>query len=551
MPNLKMKLAILSLLASVASVRAAASNTNSSHPNNPLTVRTSTGTFTGIIDPDAPNTLQWRSIPFAEPPVASRRWLPPAKLRPNNTTRPQYATKFPPSCPQFVSSVESMWNLPLTKGNLIYNGAQNDTSGLEGEATSEDCLYLAIWKPTTPPPTKAGFPVLFFMTGGGFVMGGIDLPWQIPTSWVERSQSAIIVTINYRVNIFGFPNARGLATECISQNLGILDQRAALEWVQENIAAFGGDPARIMQWGRSAGSVSADIHAYAYYDDPIAQSYYMESGVVQSGIEADLTFSNFTFVAQNVGCGSPCGADCEDEDGTAELDCMRRVSPTQISNFIGQYTDRGEAPAIFFSLVQDERIIFRDYEARAAEGKLARRPVLISLTANEFSSLVPWPKENLTEGPWQTLVTEADVVWVCAAYAATVARNQLSTTEAPVFRFQYAAEFPNLNVYDWLGAYHNSETPLVFGTYGLLNHIAPTTEFEVEVSHAMQDRIMAFAEDPYHGPQKKFGWEPRVVSEATGGDVLRFGAGGKVVERIDGVEMDGVCTGLGEYDPFP
>lgn len=202
-------------------------------------------------------------------------------------------------------------------------------------------------------------------------------------------------------------------------------------------------------------------------------------------------------------------------------------------------------------MVPDDHIIFRDYDARAAAGKIARRPSLISLTANEFSSLVPWPKENLTEGPWQPLVTDLDIAWACAAFNATVARNQLSTSEAPVFRFQYAAEFPNLNVYSWLGAYHNSETPLVFGTYGLLDHIAPTTEFQVEVSRAMQDYIMAFAEDPYQGPQNRFGWEPQVVSEASGGYVLRFGAGGKVVQRIDGIEVDGVCKGFGEYDPFP
>ncbi|KAL0934394.1 chlorogenic acid esterase precursor [Colletotrichum truncatum] len=538
-----MKLAILSLIASVAGVHSAASNVSHSES---LTVNTSTGVFTGLIDPEAPNTRQWRSIPFAEPPVGSRRWLPPEKLPHSN--KHQYATKLPPSCPQFVTAVESLWNLSLTKGNLIYNGGQNDSSGLVGEATSEDCLYLAVWTPTSPPP-KGGFPVLFFMTGGGFVMGGVDFPWQIPTSWVERSQSAIIVTINYRVSIFGFPNARGLADG--EQNLGILDQRAALEWVQDNIAAFGGDPTRIMHWGRSAGSISADIHAYAYHDDPIAQSYYLESGVVSSGGAEDPTHSNFSFVAQHVGCESPCGANCTDYNGTAELDCMRLVSFAQITNFIGKYGDLGKRPALSFGPIPDDQIVFRNYEERAAAGKLARRPTLISFTANEFSSLVPWPKENVTEGPWQPPVTAMDIQWVCAGHNATVARNQLSTSEAPVFRFQYAAEFPNLNVYSWLGAYHNSETPLVFGTYGMLDHVAPTTEFQVEVSRALQDHIMAFAEDPYHGPQKIFGWQPQVASEANGGDILRFGAGGKAVQRIDGVEVDGVCNGLGEYDPFP
>ncbi|CAH0052260.1 unnamed protein product [Clonostachys solani] len=502
-----------------------------------LTVRTSTGTYTGLIDPSFPSTRQWRAIPFAEPPIASRRWLPPQKpsLSPNEH---HYSTKFPPSCPQFVTVVESMWSLPLTKGNLIYNGAQNDSSGLVGEATSEDCLYLSIWQPTGPAP-EGGFPVLFFMTGGGWIIGGIDLPWQIPAPWVERSQSAIVVSINYRLNIFGFPNARGLAGG--QQNLGIADQRAALEWTRDNIAAFGGNPGRIIHWGRSAGSISADIHAYAYHDDPIAQAYYLESGTAPFGVGKDLTYSNFSFVARNVGCANPCGVGCDDEDGSAELDCMRQVSFLEISNFIGQYGDR----------VADERIVFSDYEARSNEGKIARVPALISFTANEFSSLVPWPKDNLTEGPWPELVSALAIASVCGLFNATMYKNRIAA-KPPVFRFQYAGVFPNLNVYDWLGAYHNSETTMIFGTYHLLDHIASSTSFQVEVSQSMQDHIMAFVKDPYNGPQDAFNWLPHDASDPNGGDVIRIGGSkGLAAQHIQGVEIDGVCRGIGDYDQFP
>ncbi|KAH7152878.1 acetylcholinesterase [Dactylonectria macrodidyma] len=304
-----MKLAAASLFALVANavLSQAASGTNYSSLDSNLTVRTSTGTFTGIIDADFPNTRQWRAIPFAGPPAGSRRWLPPQKFS-SSPSKHHYANKLRPSCPQFVTAVESVWNLPITKS----------------ETTSEDCLYLAVWTPTAPPPKK-WVPVLFFMTGGGFIIGGIDLPWQIPTPWVDRPQSVIIVTINYRINIFGFPNARRLANG--DQNLGILDQRAALEWVRGNIAAFGGDPGRIMQWGRSAGVVSADLHAYAYHVDPTAQSYYLESGTALTMNPADDSkHFNFSFVAQHVGCAEPCGVGCEDRDGAAELDCMRRIS---------------------------------------------------------------------------------------------------------------------------------------------------------------------------------------------------------------------------------
>ncbi|KAJ7230272.1 acetylcholinesterase [Mycena pura] len=479
-----MKLAILSLFALTLGLKAQCPGSGN------LTVQTSTGTYTGLIDPKFPRTRQFRAIPFAKPPVLSRRWLPPQKLS-SPPSEHHYATRFPPSCPQFVTA-------NLTKGNLIYNGNQN-----------------AVWTPTTAlPQPDTGLPVLFFMTGGGFVIGGVDIPWQLPPSWVERSQSHIVVTINYRVTIFGFPNARGVADG--HQNLGILDQRAALEWVRDNIAAFGGDPGRITMWGQSAGSLAADIHAYAFHQDPIAQAFFMQSGTVFSfSPHEDLSHSNFSFVARHFGCEAPCSDD--DDDGVAELDCMRQVPFAQIVNFIGQYGDRGATPGLFFNGILDDRILFADYNARSEAGLIAHAPVILLTTANEASTGVPYPVQNLTAGPYQPA---------------------------------YAGIFPNLNFYKWLGAYHASDLPIIFGTYGLLDGIANTTAFEVEVSQSVQDHILAFAKDPYHGPQK-MGWEPLVASDPHGGDLIRFGADGKVSQHVDGIEINGACSGVHDYNPFP
>jgi len=542
-----MKLTILSLL-TLAADTVVGQEAKLPKPD-PLTVRTATGTFTGLIDPQFPNTRQFRAIPFAKPPVLSRRWLPPETLSPSNEHR--NTTQFPPSCPQFVSAVPMYYSSDFTRGNTIYNpnsnGDQNDTSGLVGTATSEDCLYLAVWAPQvkTAPQPKAGLPVLFFMTGGGFGIGGIDIPWQMPPSWVERSQSHIVVTINYRLTIFGFPYARGLSNG--QQNLGILDQRAALEWVRDNIAAFGGDPSRITQMGRSAGAVSTDIHAYAFHEDPIAQAHYMQSGTIfgASILPKDSTFSNFTFVARNFGCENPDG----DKDGAAQLECMRRVSFKDIINFIGQYGDRGETPALRFALVPDDRIVFTNYRERAEAGNIARLPVMFSIAANEASAGFWQP--NITTSPDQSIITALDVKsFVCPAFNSTVYRNRMGS-DVPVFRFQHAGTFPNLNYYPWLGAYHASDIPIFFGTYHLLDHVANTTQFEIDVSRSMQDHVLAFLKDPYNGPQKTMGWKPMIASDPNGGDLIRFGAYGVVSQHVDGVEVDGVCQGLGEYDPFP
>lgn len=386
------------------------------------------------------------------------------------------------------------------------------------------------------------------MTGGGFAIGGINIPWQMPTGWVERSQSHIIVTINYRLGIFGFPHARGLSGEAFSQNLGILDQRMALEWVRDNIAAFGGNPQRITQWGRSAGGRSADVHAYAYHEDSIAQGYWLQSGLATGGHLDDPLFSNFSFIARNLGCESKSLQDDEEEAARYELDCMRQISFIEIVNFVGKYMDSHEEPPIAFSTMVDGKIIYDNYENRSEAGLVANRPVIISSTSNEFGSLWPWPADNLTAGPPQDEIDAWNIENSCRAFETTRMRNAL---DIPVFRFQYAGVFPNLNVYDWLGAYHASDIPPSFGTYHLMDHIAPSTQLQKDTSLAMQDAVAAFVQDPYEGPQKEFGWKPMDTSEPGGGVLMRLGAGGKAVQFIDGVEVDGVCEGKGEYDSFP
>ncbi|MCV5168852.1 carboxylesterase family protein, partial [Escherichia coli] len=105
--------------------------------------------------------------------------------------------------------------------------------------------------------------------------GGQDVPVQIPTDWVQRTKSHIVVTLNYRLNIFGFTNALGIIVD--EQNVGLLEKRLAVEWVQDNIEAFGGDPTRITLWGQSAGAVSAGYFQSAYPTDPIVNAVIMDS----------------------------------------------------------------------------------------------------------------------------------------------------------------------------------------------------------------------------------------------------------------------------------
>lgn len=191
----------------------------------------------------------------------------------------------------------------------------------------------------------------------------MDVPAQIPTQWVERTQDHIVMSFNYRVNIFGHPNAPGLE----DQNVGLLDQRAAVEWAKNNIAAFGGDPDRIIIWGQSAGSISVDYYSFTYADDPIAVGMSLDSGTSLTSLTVDdPEFLNFTLVADNVGC------DGFDGDSTGLLDCMRGVDAAKINDFIARYSESGQSPGLAFGPIVDEKVVFSDYAERMLQGKQAK-----------------------------------------------------------------------------------------------------------------------------------------------------------------------------------
>jgi acetylcholinesterase len=374
---------------------------------------------------------------------------------------------------------------------------------------------------------------------GGMVTGGVDIPVQLPAQWVSRSQSHIVVTINYRVNIMGFPNAAALET----QNLGLRDQRAAVEWVQANIAAFGGDPAAITLWGQSAGSRSADFYSFAWHDDPIARGFFMQSGtVLSSKVIFDSAGTNFTFVARNLGCDHP-------KNKTAELACMRQVPVSEIENFVGQYQDNSTTvnprqPAIAFTPIVDEDVVFSNYTERYQAGQVAKRPVILSNTANEYSSLAPYPVNNLTAGPNPQAVLKGTLNTVCGISNSSLYRNELDIS---VYRYVYGGNFSNINPLWWMGAYHASDLAMMFGTYGI--RAGASSQLEIETSAAMQDHVLAFVKDPVNGP-RTVGWMPYDHRD-NGGQMLLFGADGKAVQPVNGTAVEGVCYGVGQYDSMP
>jgi carboxylesterase type B len=506
---------------------------------DPLTVKTITGVFSGLVDPEFPNVRQFRSIPYAEPPLGKQRWMPPVPVRPS--LRHSYSYRFPPPCPQYLSKNLTTWNSNITNFGIRLHG-QSRIVGDMAQTSSEDCLYLAIWTPLNAT-LESNLPVALFIPGGSFINGGVDVPYQQPAPWVQRTQRHIFVSAGYRVNIAGFPWAAGLD----EQNVGILDQRAALEWVYANIASFGGDPSRITLWGHSAGGVSVDMLAHAYHDNPLAAALFLQSGTAMVNISyPDATHSNFTFVARNLGCDFP-------SDPDAELACMRQVPMQLIQNFIGQYRDNGtSAPSLpTFKPIPDEKTVFFNYTLREARGLVARIPALVSTTSNEQSSLTSYPAENVTAGPWQVRVDKETVdIFVCLASNTTKSRDKLGLT---TYRYEYAGNFSSLTPLGWMGAYHGSDVPMVFGTYETLGKREEVTGFQREVAERMQDYVLAFMEDPENGLRAR-GWLPwgeMEGSEVGGRNMLRFGSGGMVARNVSADEIDDACVLGREYNSSP
>lgn len=191
----------------------------------------------------------YRGIPYAAPPFGANRFRPPQPVAQWDGVRD--ATQFGPGCPQ-----RSLDPNPERSGHF------------NPSVIGEDCLSLNVW---SPDPGSSGLPVMVWIHGGGYMTGGGSAPVHDGATWAR--DGVVYVSINYRLGIDGFLHLDGG-----TPNLGLLDQVAALRWVQENIAAFGGDPGNVTVFGQSAGAVSV-MHLLAM---PSARGLFRRA-IAQSG----------------------------------------------------------------------------------------------------------------------------------------------------------------------------------------------------------------------------------------------------------------------------
>ncbi|KAF1949170.1 alpha/beta-hydrolase [Byssothecium circinans] len=305
---------------------------------------------------------------------------------------------------------------------------------------------------------------MIWIHGGGFTSGASASPYKYGGR-LARDQNVVVVSLNYRLNIFGHPSAAALDRKDL--NPGLLDQRKAVEWVYSNIRFFGGDPDRMILFGQSAGGMAVDKYAYAYPDDPIVKGFIVQSGAASGLSWNDPRGTNFTYVAS------------QQADARAIIEVYNKYSAS---------TNGGKP--LSFQPAPDDFTNFSNYTDRQIRGLFAKLPTLFTQTDNEGSSLVPFNPE----GPNQAAVDAVTRnIATCPGAEGALARR---TYDVPVWRVRYFGEWPNSNPYPWLHAYHSSEMPLVFGTLDLLG---PDTPAEIATSKYMQSAWGSFAWDPESG----------------------------------------------------
>ena len=333
--------ALLTVVALLSGCSRGASDPADSLPPDPTVVQTTAGLVRGVATLDK---RHFAGIPYAAPPVGPLRWQPPQPVAPWPGVHD--ATKVGPRC------------------------IQDEGSDLEmGRQTDEDCLTLNVW---TPPPTEQPRPVMVWIHGGAFINGNGGM---YDSRWLVDRGDIIVVTLNYRLGALGFLAHPALGPDGAVGNYGLQDQQAALRWVHDNIAAFGGDPDRVTIAGESAGAMSVCDHLVAPESEGLFRAAIIQSGPCQAQLalpEAQRISQDY---AGRVGCGDPAAAAA----------CLRALPEHKLRtpvfyDRIGEDTLSGP--------VFDSAALPEDPMASLEAGRVPDVPVLIGTNRDEFTLFV-------------------------------------------------------------------------------------------------------------------------------------------------------------------
>ena len=379
----------------------------------------------------------YKGIPYAAPPVGNLRWKRPQPVSPWGGDK--VADTF--------SSIS--WQGGQQPGSFYWREFYQD----EQPAMSEDCLYLNIWAPTASINDKqAKLPVAFWVHGGGFINGyGHEITMD-GDEWVKRG--VILVTINYRLGLLGFLSHPELSSESpdgVSGNYGTCDQIAALQWVHDNIASFGGDPDNITVMGQSAGGASIKNLVIS----PLSRGL-MKRAIIQSagglGRFVEPEGDNAAIDAK--------GKNLMDQAGMTSLEMLRNAKAEDIVKLMAWG---------FASPHKDGLIIQDTFEEATMNGHLADIDYMIGCTLDD---LTPMNKQ---------------------IDAFCYARDSISTH--PVYQYLFARKLPGSKD----GAFHSAELWYMFHT--LNRSWRPFAKADYRLADEMMDYWTNFAK--YGNPNGK------------------------------------------------
>lgn len=454
-----------------------------SEPARELRVDTGSGAVMGAIED---GVASWKGIPFAAPPVGELRWRAPQ----------------PAQAWQGVRSASDYGS------DCMQEPFPSDAAPL-GTPPAEDCLYLNIWKPANAPtdgqdPSR-GRPVIFWIYGGGFVNGGASPPTYSGANLA--SDGVIFVSANYRVGRFGtFAHPRLTAEDPddgLLGNYGFLDQLAALRWVQDNIAAFGGDPDNVTIVGESAGGMS--VHNLV--TTPLARGLFAKA-VVMSGADGKSVVPGGLAEAERIGIdfAQAKGIDRQDPDAIRKLRAMSAEEITDGLNLMAMFRGGGKTYARPFV----DGTIAVDLGEAYSSGDFARVPMIIGATSADMGGKTG--------------------IMVAGARSAAA---RIADTGVPVwhYRFSYVAQSLNQT-----GAQHASDIPFFFDTQAVKYGDA-TTARDNAMGRTISDYLVQFAR---FGDPNAPGLPQWPRYNAASDIVMDFSADGTAVAQRDpwGADID-------------
>ena len=411
------------------------------------TIRIETGLVSGVKS-DSSDVVSYKGIPFAAPPVGYLRWKAPQPAQPWAGVKK--CTAFGPS---------PMQTKPVPFGVYTPEFLIPETP------ISEDCLYLNVWTDAKKAAKKA---VFVWIYGGGFGSGGAGVP--IYDGEAMAKKGIIFVSINYRVGVFGFMAHPDLTKESpnnASGNYGLLDQLAALKWVKNNIAAFGGDPDNVTVAGQSAGSMSISCLVAS----PLGKGLFKKA-IAESG---SLLIAKAAFQVNALKDAEQQGVKLAQSVNASSLADLRKVPAADLMKFPGRYgpvTDGyvlpEPVPQIFAEGKQNDVALITGWNADEAFAAIKPKEAFIQQAKDQYGAdadtfLKYFPAATDAESTASQNKLSRDMIFAMSDYK--WAKLQSEQGKSPVYLYNFNHKLPASPDFVKYGAFHTGEVAYV--TYNL------------------------------------------------------------------------------------